>query len=341
MADATIELRGDVMLSAARQLASKFDLRPQLGLTANAFRMCKDSFRPECGSQRLPRGSSVDRIMAWLLPLVRDEVAKWILRGTVLLGLLALGSWMYQSHPTVPRSTWAVSAALLLGASAVLAREVYRQTSYRACTYPRVRFPYEIISKTISYRIDHDEVLHFSRTVRIRSRVDGLEAYQDKYLWTGGAAGLPSAGGGCVKTSQLVKAGIWTFFSTQLDRTLNRGQEHEFTVEWPPLENWRNSSPFVSSSTDEPTRALTFEVDLGDLKVEGPLIAEQLRSIESPSAFSWSDLPLKNGRIEWKISRPRLYRHYRLRWEWPGQGAAQAMPVQPDSRQTGALRDHS
>lgn len=261
---------------------------------------------------------------SWLGRLVRDEVAKklfWV-------ALTGLGVWLWANYKNYDFSPLeiALTALLVVVAGGWAFVALRQRLSYKKCHYPKVKFQYEVLEKKIEYLIGGDGLLHFSRTVTLRALTDQVDSYLDKYVWTGGEAGLPVPGKGAVETTKILKAGIWTFYATRFPVTLRKGQEHEFRVEWPPISNWRASSPFVSTSTEEPTRSLKFIVQVPAPALGEPWAYwEEMRGIESAHDFDHDVIKADAGRFEWEV-RPSLYRHYRLRWTWANGDKLQKMP---------------
>lgn len=133
----------------------------------------------------------------------------------------------------------------------------------------------------------------------------------------------------------MYQAGIWTFYTCQLDRSLRRGEEHEFEVVWTPLDNWRNSSPFVSTSTEEPCRELEFVVRIPENALfNKDVYVEEMRGIEAAHAFKTSLESFNHGEFKWPM-KPKLYRHYRVRWSWAGDGEVPAMLLTDSGEQEG------
>jgi hypothetical protein len=89
-------------------------------------------------------------------------------------------------------------------------------------------------------------------------------------------------------------------------------------VKWPPIDNWRSASPFVSTSTEEPTHKLVFVLRLPEHEVGPSVLTEVLRGIEATYPFETKEDNLDGGRFTWTIERPPLYMHYRVRWTWRG-----------------------
>lgn len=146
-----------------------------------------------------------------------------------------------------------------------------------------------------------------------------LEEFLDRYIWTGGPTPLPEGGPKLLRVERLLRVGIWTYIRATFKRPLFRGDIYDFEIRWPSITNWRNSSPFVSTSTEEPTYQLSFELTIPSREIGGTtILAEQLRGIEATFPFRTREIPFVNGHCVWTVKRPPLCRHFRLRWEWTG-----------------------
>ena len=276
----------------------------------------------------------VDSHGTWLRKLIRDELVK---KSFWALAALGLGiAAVLQRRDALSFSALELSLMGLLASLvvALLVWAVYRRVSYRVATYPRMRPHYEILEKEITYKIDADGLLHFSRKIKLKALIDNVDSYIDRYVWTGGDARLPEPGPGAASITELLEAGIWRFYSTRLPHPLRKGKEHELQIHWPPLADWRTSKPFVSTSTEEPTRRLTFKVEipLQHLR-EDDFLAEEMRGIESIYPFKTTGLA-REDRLVWTF-KPKLYRHYRIRWAWADGEAVRSMPAPEDEESHG------
>lgn len=205
---------------------------------------------------------------------------------------------------------------------AVASRETLLRRSYRYAWYPKVGHHFLILNKTIGYNVLDDGKLHFFRRMKIRALSDNVTSVLDKYVWTGGSNQLPSPGFGVSRVEEDLNASIWRYYRTILPRTLRKGETHEFQVDW-YLDGWRNSQPFFSTSTEEPTKELTFDflVPKDAISQQG-VYFETMRGIESFYPFQAESMKVVHGGLVHTF-KPKLYRHYRLRWAWAGD------PLQP------------
>jgi len=260
----------------------------------------------------------VREVIKKIATLWRDEILKkifWVVIALISAGLVFVVHTYVDHLDTASRILLAI--AILIAASWGI-NYFYRRFSYRHCYYPNVKFSYVVLEKRITYCIEQDGLLYFKRYVKLKSKMDNLEAYIDKFVWTGGISPLPDPSFGIASTEHVLKAGIWTFYRSVFPQTIKKGQEYEFEVRWPALGNWRDSSPFASGSIDEPTKKLSFSIEIPSEHVDEPhAYLEELRGIESAYPFSTQKVSFNHGAIDWEL-KPKLYRHYRVRWTWKG-----------------------
>jgi hypothetical protein len=258
-------------------------------------------------------------VKSWAIRLVRDELAKKLF-GLLLAGIVAVAVIFRKVWaPALSVLEWVLLAILLLTYVAIGANYVLRRRGYNRYWYPRARPRYEILREEISYVVGKDHILSYSRRFRVKALEDNIDDFIDQFVWTGGAAGVPLPGVGVTTVEPRLQAGIWTYYTARFPRHLKKGETHEFVVTWPPIKNWLDSSPFVSSSTDLPTRELTFIIDIPTEAIRAAAFGEEMRSIESAFPMNTVDLSFDRGRLQWS-PRTKLYRHYRVRWSW-AQGA--------------------
>lgn len=264
----------------------------------------------------------------WASKLVRDEFAKkllWLLVAAVATGAAAVAAWAASFITVVDVILIGIICVLVFAA---IVHALMARMWYKLPWYPSVGHHFEILDKTIGYVVREDGVLHFYRRMKVKALADNLNSYIDKFVWTGGAKSLPTAGDGAVRIEEDITASLWTYYRTVLTHSLRKGQEHEFQVDW-FLPDWRSSRPFFSTSTEEPTKRLSFEMEVPEACLApGGVYFEVMRGIESSYPFAVTVLHPVRGRLIHTI-KPKLYRHYRLRWEWAG-AELQPLPTAKD-----------
>ncbi|MDO4303333.1 MAG: hypothetical protein Q4D94_05405, partial [Bacillota bacterium] len=195
------------------------------------------------------------------------------------------------------------------------------RASYKSYYYPysKIKTNYNVISKTIYYQVNERNELAFGRTMVIKSNIDNLDSIFDKFIWTGtSAAKVPNPRLHIQEIKECNKIGIWKYFQIFLDSPISKGDTLEIRYEWPTIYNCNSSSPFFSTSTEEPTKEVNMILKLGKRYSDREIILEEYRAIEGDNPISTKRTKLDQwGDYTWPIKKPKRFRYYRIRWEWP------------------------
>lgn len=257
--------------------------------------------------------SRIDLRQAVAAALAAEIVKKVMAAATLAIG--AIVAWLTStgvpSHVGWPLGILAVGV-VTMGLVVSLRRSIYK------CRYPPVAFQIEVIEKRCSYTINERDELVYRKRIKFKALRDQMDEYIDRYHWTAGGAPIPLPGEGVQEITQVYRVGVWDYYRIFFGRVLHRGDTHEIEMIWPPLTNWRDSSPFVALSTREPTHKLVFDVKLPVDEVGESVLAEVIAGIDSIYPFSTDEIELDHGRCKWEVERPSLYTQYRLRWNWRG-----------------------
>ena len=209
--------------------------------------------------------------------------------------------------------------------------------------YPPVTFRYEVLLRSCHYRIAPDGELRYWKRLRLKALQNQMTDYIDKVNWSGGPISLPRNDGSIEGISPVTdRVGMWTFYRVHFGRTLAKGEEIEFVLTWPSISDWVDSRPFVAMSTDEPTHRLEFHVQIPPAALKPSpdgsgcqAVFEHLRAVESLIPFRSQVTEFdENGRLNWVVNRPRLYRYFKVRWFWhpdlPHPDPPRPDPAHPD-----------
>lgn len=205
---------------------------------------------------------------------------------------------------------------------AIIIYVIWNAFSYKSYRYPYRKIrditTYEILEKKIIYKRTSDDHLQFSRTMEIKSR-SNRTSISDKYIWTGEQNGalkiIPVKGVSAIKEQS--KIGIWRYIELELQNHIDKGETRKISYRWKSIEKCRSSSPFFSTSTEEPTKKLSLEVDLGTEYANQEIRCETFRALESDYPISTEVYHLdEQGRYSWNVPRIKRFRYYRVRWSW-------------------------
>lgn len=200
---------------------------------------------------------------------------------------------------------------------------LWRKISYKSYHYVagRIRPDYVTLHKEIIYKIiktPSSSHLEYSCLRQIKCCVDHLERIPAKFIWTGdGEPTFLLNYKGNVFTDQPQKKGIWRFFDINFDHCIVKGDTHDVDIIFNPIKDFLSSSPFVSTSTDEPNKSIIFKIDLGDEYANKKANFEVYRANESYYPLDRMNLNFDRlGRIEFTVPHPKRFRRYVISWDW-------------------------
>lgn len=228
---------------------------------------------------------------------------------------------------------FALILALLIILITLAIKTAWNKISFKSYRYPwlkiRTAYNYIVTEKTITYKRNANDILRFSRTMKIKCCSNRINYALDKYIWTGIQPNQveikPTEGIAHIREKSRI--GIWRYIVLELDNHMGKGDKKTLSYEWPDIPQCSKSSPFFSTSTDEPTQKIFLKLELGEEYANQEIICEEFRAIESDYPIYTEKRNLdERGSYTWEISPYKIkrFRHYRIRWSWKkGQPAAE------------------
>lgn len=171
-----------------------------------------------------------------------------------------------------------------------------------------------LCKKVITFRyVDRDKAI-YSKRLTVRALRSGLEAYRDKYRWTGATAPQlrTTIPGQSIRV--LGKRNVWDFYEIAFPNVLRKKDQAEVEVVF-ELGSALSATPFVSATIDEPTLCLEFNLALPEAWKVPDCVCEVSSGMTSRIPLRSEVLPLEAGKIKWTIQDPKLLHHYEIRWQ--------------------------
>jgi hypothetical protein len=224
--------------------------------------------------------------------------------ATITQWWTALGGWR-----------WPAGLAASLLAVGLAARVFGWRRRIHRYHYPRIAFRFEVLSSKVTYWVPDCGPLVYSRRVTVRARQNDLDEYLELYPLD--ARFQPVAGENVVSVEPIDnRLGERKCFRVLFERPLRKGEVYTFEIVWRSVGEGVPLLPFLSASTDEPTRSLEFEVRIPKAYLARMrAVGRVQRSAESLVAFDASVIQADgDGRFGWRIDKPPLYYHYLLHW---------------------------
>jgi hypothetical protein len=151
---------------------------------------------------------------------------------------------------------------------------------------------------------------------KVRYLQNNIIAYQD-YGWGDGEQFLNYRAKPGIKVDQY-KMGYKTYILLSLREVKDRGDVDEFHVQWKIRNGFLKPDGFwetdVSSRTKQMKVNMIYPKDRPPYNIR--LVEHNLRRTRTLGDSSKKQLPDGRWQVTWETSKPRLYEHYILRWDW-------------------------
>lgn len=210
---------------------------------------------------------------------------------------------------------------------------LWRSISYKSYHYPthKIKSEFIVMEKIVNYVVEEknitpkgqqkprkDFILHFSNKREIKCCADHLQTLPGKYLWTGSKdASLPIQRAHMQIKEIEAKKGFWTMYNIVLDDCMLKGDVRTINNAFPDISDCKSSRPFVASSTEEPTKALTFNIDLGKDYSNKSVVVETFRSSDSFYPLTSEKFCFdEDGKFTYTKNKPKRFRYYVISWNW-------------------------
>jgi len=219
-----------------------------------------------------------------------------------------------------------LSVVIFIETSVIIGIQLWKRNSYKSTYYPfrKIQYKYEFKYREIFYkmveRVENNQTfydLEFSRKVTVVATSNECDRISERYIWTGNSeSSIPKAGKNVQDINQQVhQPGIWNYYDV-IFRKLGKHKEIDLEYKWPTIQNCKSASPFVSTSTDTPTKELIFNIDLGKNYANKDLWLEEHRSIDGSNLLSTKDYQFDDeGKCIIKL-HPKRFRHFQINWKW-------------------------
>jgi hypothetical protein len=244
-----------------------------------------------------------------------DELAKLSATALVsLVGFLVIASGSVLKFV----SGWiSIAIAVVLLAIGGLIARLFLTRLF--VVYPRRRASHEVLTKHFIYKLEYEgdrRLVICRRFYKVMFLQDGIDTLREFYFWTGTDPSPPRVIGGTCEVSEPYNDTIWTVVDLRLQRAFNKGETYEYELEWNLDDTDRQSRPFFSAPTNEPTRHLKFSLYLPETPLVEDVVVEQRRSIDSLVPFHSEQLPIRDGHAAWEKTNPGRYFYYCLHWRY-------------------------
>ena len=208
-------------------------------------------------------------------------------------------------------------AVIFATGSAWIFLVLYQRISKFHPTFPRLDFDFHILEKEITYEYKDKTHMVYRRRALVKALKNGLDAYYDKYQWTGtGNVKISSA----IKEHQFretIKKNVWQFYEIRFQKTLSKKESMDTELIWELKDTAEKAVPFFSATIEEPTDYLKLNLSLPCNIGVREVTCEVSSGIGAKKPFSSKTILLdRNGKATWEIRKPKLLYHYEMKWSF-------------------------
>ncbi|MCK9345064.1 MAG: hypothetical protein M0P64_02990 [Candidatus Pacebacteria bacterium] len=182
-------------------------------------------------------------------------------------------------------------------------------------TFPRLEPDFHLIEKHIYHEYRSATEIQHRRRYKLKALRNGLDAYRDRYQWTGqGSISISSAiPGQCVQTA--FQRNVWTFFDIRFSRNLQKNETVTAEVVWDFVDPQQKALRSFSATIHEPTDVLHLELKLPLTYTSKEAVCEHYGDFGAKTSFGSEVKQIdKNGLAKWIIPKPGLLHYYEVRW---------------------------
>jgi hypothetical protein len=156
----------------------------------------------------------------------------------------------------------------------------------------------------------------FTKRKKVRYLQNNIIAYQD-YGWGDGEhfVGYQAEPGIPVDR---YKIGYKTYILLSLREVKNRGDVDEFNIRWKIRDGFLKPDGFWETDVSGPTKYVKVNVifPAGRPPRNLRLVEQNIRRTSALGDEALQRLPDGRWKVSWEKSKPKLYEHYILRWDW-------------------------
>lgn len=192
---------------------------------------------------------------------------------------------------------------------------IYQKFNKNKPAFPNLEFDYRVVEKEVSIEFSDRNTILYKKRNFLRALKKNLNAYHDKYHWTGsGKVNISSTIKG-QKFQKTRKKNIFQHYEILFQHSLKKGDTVETELLWDLSDTDMKMVPFISATIEEPTDLLIMTVTSLDNMNIDEIICEVSSSIGESKPFDVEKRKLdRSGKATWRIRNPKLLFHYEMSW---------------------------
>ena len=192
---------------------------------------------------------------------------------------------------------------------------LYQKFQRNRPRFPALDMNFCILEKEITYEYLTQYKMVYKKRVVLKALKKDLEAYYDKYHWTGRGKVEMKSGIKSHKVRKTTPKNVWQFYEINFQRCLKKCEEIETEIIWELEDEEKVAVPFLSATIEEQTDKLILNLILPISLGVKEVICEIHSSIGAKKPLYIETKKLdRYGKVRWEIDNPKLLYHYEMRW---------------------------
>jgi hypothetical protein len=192
---------------------------------------------------------------------------------------------------------------------------VYQKFRKNKPIYPNLEFDCKILEKEITIDFSIRENIFYKKRIYLKSLINNLNAYHDKYHWTGSSENNVCSNIKGQTFQKTIKKNIFQFYEILFQHSLKKGDTVETELVWDLADNNNKMVPFISATIEEPTDLLIMNVSFPETMQIDSVFCEVSSSLGANKPFEVKKCELdRNKKATWRVRNPKLLFHYEMRW---------------------------
>jgi hypothetical protein len=192
---------------------------------------------------------------------------------------------------------------------------VYRKIRQYKPAFPSLDFDFRVLEKEVTLDISNENNMYYKKRVVLKSLKNNINAYHDKYHWTGSNEISITCNIKSHKFQKTIRKNIWQCYEILFQRTLKKGENMETELTWDLKDTDGTMVPFISSTIEEPTDSLIMNLSFPENTHVSEVVCEVSSSIGGLKPFETNTIVLdRNRRAVWRVRNPKLLFHYEMTW---------------------------
>ncbi len=196
---------------------------------------------------------------------------------------------------------------------------IYSRCSEYIPKFKKLDFQYKVLRKEYSYEYIDKSRIKFKKIVQLKSLIDNLDRFHDRYCWSGCNYVTPKCENREFQYAPTVRRGVYQEYDILFDRKLKKGDIIDIAISFELEDISGTADPHMSTTISAPTDNLILRVVMPKKFGVEKAIAEVLPNSDYYNPFETKIVDFvyneKYGEAKFEKSKPKLLHIYSIRWK--------------------------